>query len=763
MSLSNSLRLTYLIISAILIIILFALMVFMYKKKNEYRRSIGLTINIGIFSTIAYCIFLLAKSQTSAVLFDSIYFIGTDWLAMGMYLFAIDYTEITKKNRSLIVKICGGCCLLDTISLLINNKTHHMFNLVEMVSASGIHYWGNDFYALHYVHLGMCYVMVGLTFIYFAGSLIKAPVIYKVKYSSIFIAYLIVILANFSCYTLNTPFDISVILYGLIASFICYFSTFSYPKKLLEQSLLMVNETISDAVLYFDLDNNCIYANKLAQKIFSDKNGFSNHMAEEYRESLSINLEGEEEEFSKVNDTFVVDGYDRHYEVEYQKKYLNKKLIGSYMKLSDKTEEYEVFRREKYSATHDELTDILNRNGFCEAVDSSIAHEGVENKILLVSDIKGFKFINESFGEEIGDEILKKQAKLFNTYAHTDDIYARIIDDKFAIYMSKDYYSEELFLDCIKKMQRLADNTIYQMHIHVGVYEPHSKNETAQIMLDKAFMAIQRLSNDYNTVFSYYDSALMEIELRNKNICDNFETALKSGQIKMYLQPIVNLLDKESGAEALCRWDDPLRGLLIPEDFLPVLEKNGLVYLLDEFIWEEAFKMLQMWGHNGHEKRYISVNVSVKDFYYTDIYKTFVALAEKYDVNPQQMHIEITETVLMADFEKAQEVSSKLQKYGFKIAIDNFGNGYSSLNMLKDFKADILKIDMIFLQHTTKHYRNSIILEAMISLAQTLDMEVVACGIENQEQYLAVEDYCCENIQGNYIAHPKSAEEWGLE
>ena len=222
----------------------------------------------------------------------------------------------------------------------------------------------------------------------------------------------------------------------------------------------------------------------------------------------------------------------------------------------------------------------------------------------------------------------------------------------------------------------------------------------------------------------------------------------------MFLQPQVNAKGELYGAEALVRWQHAQRGLLSPAMFIDVLEKAGLIYKLDRYIWESAAQKLKEWKDKGAEQYHISVNISTKDFYFVDIYEIFTGLIEKYDIRPDRLNLEITETALMSDFDKNMEILKQLQEYGFKIEIDDFGSGYSSLNMLKDISADVLKIDMGFLRASENEAKGMDILESIIVLAGKLGMDVITEGVEMEKQLTMLSNMGCGIFQGYYFSKP---------
>jgi len=646
--------------------------------------------------------------------------------------------------------------LVDTISLLVNNYTHHMFDLVLLENEIVGLYWGNQFHLIHYIHLFFCYVIAALTFVCFGIAMSKCPKVYKTKYSGIIGAYLTVILTNMICYTINLPFDLSVILYAVLAGFVCYYSTFAFPHSLLIKSLMIVNETIDDGVLYFDELGECLYANKIAKAIFSENEVYNHVLAEEF--CISV-LKRNKESLSKL-ENFMVGDKLRRFRVEVSKEVIKGEEVGTFIKLIDVTLMQNAMERDHYVAIHDELTGLLNRTGYLEAVDAYIQKYGCEDMIMLTSNIKDFKLINDMFGERAGDEVLLRQSQIIVQNMHQNTISGRTGDDKFSIFTKKQYGTEKLFEKYISHFRKVSEEIVYQLHCYCGICCPEGNEQSALAMYDKSLMALDAVSGSYSQVFSYYDSSIMDRILDEKNICEDFITAIKDGQIQMYLQPIIDDDSNTTGAEALCRWDHPTRGLMDAQSFLDILEKESLIFQLDEFMWNDAAKKLCEWKERGIKNRYISVNVSVKDFFYADIYKTFTELVKKYDIEPSSLHIEITENIFMSNMAKSLVLSNKLQNAGFVITIDDFGNGYSSLNMLKNVEARYVKIGQEFLASAYAQERGKIILDSIIRMTKLLGIECVCEGVENREQYEILKALGCTSFQGNYFVKPLTAAEF---
>jgi EAL domain-containing protein (putative c-di-GMP-specific phosphodiesterase class I) len=245
-----------------------------------------------------------------------------------------------------------------------------------------------------------------------------------------------------------------------------------------------------------------------------------------------------------------------------------------------------------------------------------------------------------------------------------------------------------------------------------------------------------------------------------KSVLSDLDRGIEEGQFKMYLQPQIANTGKLVGAEAMVRWHHPRMGILMPADFIGIIEKRGFIYKLDRCMWEQAAHCLSIWQQRGIDDLTISVNVSTKDFYYTDLYKTFTNLVEQYNINPQRLNIEITETLFMTDMEEHNQTINQLKKYGFCIELDDFGSGYSSLNMLKDIDADIIKIDMAFLDETENVEKSQLIIRHIINMAKALNMKVITEGVSLKSHVEFLTEAGCDIFQGYYYSMPVIVDEF---
>ncbi len=753
----NSPRIIFLFLSATVWFVMAGIFLNLALSKNREKIFYMLPIGMAMLTLPIYLVFMSARTYTIAMLFDGLYFACTDWLCFFMMLYVYVYIGRKRRLKGIIYSL-APLVVIDTVSLIINVRTQHSFNLEWTKALSNGFYWSCTFKRLHYVHLGLCYIMVLTTIIRLGEKAVKAPYSYKKNFFGILAAFLVVIVVNIFCYVHNLPVDFSVLLYPLLAAFIYCFALYSIPYHLLRQSLSNVNENINDAILYFNINKDCIYKNTKAEGLFSVNGQFSENMAIE----LFLKHKGcaPKENARHPVEYFYVNGAERQFEIECENIFYGYSHIGSYLKLTDKTDEIEKFLEQKFLTIHDGLTGAYNREHFFELCDKRIKKSPGEKNLMMATNIRQFKLLNEIFGEETGDQILIRMVTTAKTFTLHDSLIGRIGDDRFALFCKKEFFKESLINVFLDSAQEVLGNSMYKINLCVGICETQGTEESAQVLYDKAQLSIKKLGDDYQKHFAYYDSDLMDELLREKQIVTEFESALKSGQIHMYLQPIMDSQERVTGCEALARWNNPDHGLLLPEVFIPVLERTGLIHKLDTYIWEEAAKKLSQWRKEGEENIEIFVNVSSKDIFYIDIADSFKQLLLKYEFDPKNLKIEFTESALPNNLKDAVTLFEKLKKMGFCIGIDDFGHGYSSLNFLKDINADFLKMDMVLLQKTENEKRAKIILSFISQISHALGMHLISEGVETAGQFAFLTQLGCPYFQGFYFSQPFTVDEF---
>lgn len=425
--------------------------------------------------------------------------------------------------------------------------------------------------------------------------------------------------------------------------------------------------------------------------------------------------------------------------------------LGSY--LGTTRENAAVYAKLEYRLNYDSLTKAYNRYGFYKNAQKLIKEHTDTEYCLILSDIKSFKLINEIYGENIADKILIDEVNIIRQKMKGNSVLGRLNGDIIAMVIPKEYLSEKEFSDMIKLLSDRYSNKNFRLHIYLGVYYIKDVNETIRQMVDKVSLVIMKSKGNMSNYILYYDENSYRNDIFKQQLIGEFETALNENQFCMYLQPQTDKDGNMLGAEALIRWNHPNMGLIMPGAFIECFEDAGLIYRLDNYIWEEAAKQLKIWKDSGYNY-YISVNISAKDFYHIDVYQTFKNLVSKYGIDTDKLHIEITETALSEDKQAAHKTIERLHDEGFIIEIDDFGSGYSSFNFLKDVCADVIKIDRVFLKKSSHEERGEQILRSIISLSHDIGMDVITEGVENVGQLSMLAKMNCDWFQGYYFSKP---------
>lgn len=403
---------------------------------------------------------------------------------------------------------------------------------------------------------------------------------------------------------------------------------------------------------------------------------------------------------------------------------------------------------------YDRLTGLYSKEFFYRKVREELQENTDQEYTIICSNIENFKLYNDAFGREAGDRLLQEYAYTMVNMIGTDGICGRYGADRFLIFSRKEREQADrkrFILEIDDERPKKMEN----INIKWGVYEITDSKVPVEQMCDRALLAADSIKGQYNQHIAVYDDTLRGKLLREKAVTDAMETALNEGQFTVYLQPKYSLKDEcMAGAEALVRWIHPEWGFMSPGEFIPLFEKNGFIPRLDAYVWEQVCVKLKEWREKGYPLVPVSVNVSRADVYQLQLVEILSDLTKKYDVDPQYLHLEITESAYAENPGQIISTVEELRKMGFIIEMDDFGSGYSSLNMLSQMNLDILKLDMKFIQSEMEKPENQSILNDIIRMAHRMNLSVVAEGVESKEQVKRLQKFKCDYVQGFYFARP---------
>ena len=751
----------YMVLLLLMIIPILICIRYARKIKSDVAVSIVKCLVFAIITILSNGLFVFSIDETFAYLMEALYLFSYDMVLIYILQYSQQYTMVFNE----ISPFRTGCFIvayLDGISLFANTFLHNVFTLnkVSYMNYELFHIGTKSvFYHLHFV---FAFCLVLCTIASFITKITRIPYFYRKKYFPILVVICVILVLNVVCDLSEFPVDLSLPFFVFAAILICYLSLYRSPKELVDKTLSIVVTEMNNMVICFDINNECVYANDRALEMFCTSEGSLQAVSEYVKAWLAEN-DIESRDSLEWSDQKTIDNEIHYFDIEYRKLFDQKKeYIGFFLNLVDNTEKHLALEQERYLATHDTLTGLYNKSHFAVKSAEILKSHPDEEWLLLSSNIKDFKLINDLFGMEKGNEVLKMEAGLLKERCRDGIVYGRIGGDKFAVCMPKARFQEEYFTDAIQTMGQVFNNDLYHLHIYIGVYEITDINEDISIMCDKANFAIKTLNENYARSIAYYNDTILNNTILEKQLVGDFDQAFKEKQFCMYLQPQMTSEGKMLGAEALVRWQHPKRGLIFPGDFIEVFEKTGLIYRLDRFIWELAVQKLARWQQEGHSDLYISVNISTKDFYYMNVYETITALVEKYRIIPSTLKLEITETAIMTGTAGELDMIEQFRKYGFQVEIDDFGSGYSSFNTLKDMDVDVLKIDMGFLRTSKPENleKSMSILNMIISLSKTLGLSVVTEGVETKDQVVKLTQMGCRIYQGYYFSKPIPVEEF---
>jgi len=416
-----------------------------------------------------------------------------------------------------------------------------------------------------------------------------------------------------------------------------------------------------------------------------------------------------------------------------------------------------IVNRYEYETNHiiemDSLTQIYNKETFERKTVELLHRQNTVKFVLVRLNIGKFKVINDLYGTRIGDICLQEIAKEVKEIAE-NGTYGRLVADHFVMCVPKTKNYAKNITEKIHEAlsgERLG----YHLDYYVGLYEIINRELPVDIMCDRALLAMNAAKNVGGPNYAIYNEGLRDELLREQRIVSEMNGALVRNEFVVYLQPKSDLNTGTTiGAEALVRWIHPKQGIIMPGEFISIFEKNGFIIKLDMYVWEKACQLLREWIDQGRMPIPISVNVSRAHMYNTRLCEELVGLVKKYDLNPKLLELELTESAYVANSELLQKVLQQLHAAGFVIMMDDFGSGYSSLNMLKEIDVDVLKIDIAFLSGKETLGRGANILSSVVRLAKRINLPVIIEGVETKKQIDFLRSIGCRYGQGYYFAKP---------
>ncbi len=388
--------------------------------------------------------------------------------------------------------------------------------------------------------------------------------------------------------------------------------------------------------------------------------------------------------------------------------------------------------------------------------------------VLIKLDFEGFNVFNQIYGYREGDTILKGVANVISMLLDSkEEAFARVTADEFIILkkyadadgLDKDYATFEHLLN-----KQVAAKYNYDFRVRYGRYIMDGEVRDIDVAYERANIAHRISKTTADLRICDYDRSLMNARIREKEIENRMEFALKSEQFKVYLQPKYYIGSQNlAGAEALVRWQDGVEDVLYPNEFIPIFEKNGFIIKLDMYMFAKVCEVVRKWLDAGLEVKPISINFSTLHLKNVNFIQELCIISNQYQVPTKYLEIELTETAMIENVEMLEEFTTRLHDAGFHLAMDDFGVGYSSLGLLKNISVDVIKLDRSFIWDVHDSLRSKIVLANIIMLAKELNIKTVAEGVETQEQKELLSELSCDIIQGYYYSKPVDIETYEVK
>ena len=435
---------------------------------------------------------------------------------------------------------------------------------------------------------------------------------------------------------------------------------------------------------------------------------------------------------------------------------------------SDITDIQETKNRLHYIAHHDPLTNLPNRLMFQLELQQTIERASREQQHFAVVffDIDRFKQINDSFGHHQGDALLEMVAQRFTAVSRSSDVFARLGGDEFALIVdnivepsSVGHLAKKL-LEVYDQPFKLNDDLEVSLSTSIGIAIYPEDGATPAQLFSHSDSAMYKAKSQGGNQYQYYESSLTE-DVRTKLDMESLlRNAAEKGELSLAYQPQISLSNNAlTGVEALLRWSSPELGQVSPAEFIPISEETGLIFKLTDFVLVEVANQINDWLYKGIKFGHVAVNISMVELQIEGFPEKLGVLLDKYRIDPKYIELEITEGVLLTKPKFVMAQLNKIRELGFKIAMDDFGTGFSSLSYLKKLPIQTLKIDKSFVSDIPTDTDDVQITKAIIALGKSLSLNLIAEGAETLEQVEFLNMHGCDNVQGYYFSKPLAVHE----
>jgi len=534
-----------------------------------------------------------------------------------------------------------------------------------------------------------------------------------------------------------------------------------------EERYRTVVDSVEDTIMTLDKDGNIMFVNHNPWRMINQAVGenYYTDIKEGYRKKV---MDTVKEVFEKgKNKSIEYASLKGGSEIVWSEgritpNYKNNEVVAATLVASD----ISARKALDWQLRHDELTGLVNRAEFSTCVQKQISKNNKASKqFILFIDLDYFNLINECFGYELGDKLLIKVSDILNEKIEDNEIIARLGGDEFAIFKCMQTDDKGALEYAVSVNEALKEPlTIDEFNLYpsasVGVVIVDDKEASVNRLLQDAEAALYQAKSRGRNRVECFDKNMRDEVVKRVNVGNELRQALEGNQFEMYYQPFISLNEsKISGFEALIRWNHPEKGIILPDEFIPIAEETGLIFLITRKVLMMGCQQIKIWQDQGFNNIKVALNCSARDFNEQNMQEMVEEAIKNTGANIKQLELELTEGSIMDDVEKTIESMRILSEMGLHISIDDFGTGYSSFSYIKRFTIDKLKIDRNFIKDTPADEDDVAIVEAIIAMAHRLKLNVVAEGVETVEQLEFLKNAHCDIVQGFLLGVPMTSDE----
>ena len=751
-------RLAMTVVFSILILALGVCLVLTRLSKKSIKGYLTFLLIGMSIPVIGNLILIVSESSALSTIGCYIYFLGLDAAILSLWHFTHDYCEMGKPKKVFQILV-NAAFIIDLVHYALNPFFRFSFAIEQIIVENRAYFRVVPYIGQTY-HRIICYGLFFAILVFFLIKSIRSSRAYAEKYWIIFFSMVITGAVETYYIFSRQPIDVSMIGFAVFGLLVYYFSLHYKPTKLLDSMLAGIASDMPDSLFFFDKSGRCIWINEPGRKLL----GISGDNYEDVKEDLKF-LFGEDIDFESsgwFKKVTIGTGDETQYSYLAMRSVVDErlKMSGNYLSVRDITEEQREMKREIYNATHDSLTGLYTKEYLYEQIEKRLDVDKHTDYLIGFIEISNFKVINDVFGSKFGHTALKDIAERLKNYSSDKSIFGRLSDDAFGILINKSNFDEAFLNKELSQFTVSDENLDHHILVHFGIYDINDADEIdVPLFFDSARLATTMIKDQYKECIVFYDDKIREEIIHNQLISNQLHEAIEAKQIRPYLQPIVDSRGMLAGAEALVRWIHPDEGFMNPGMFIPVFERNGLIADVDRHMWRCACEILSNWKSRNIDA-FISVNISPKDFYFMDVVTELKSLVEEFGIDPIKLRIEITESAMMTGDVDILKIVDELNKYGFIIEMDDFGSGFSSLNLLKDMNIDVLKIDMQFLKDSERNMKAGMIIKNIINMSKDLEIDTLTEGVETAKQFEKLFAMGCKLYQGYYFSKPVPVEDF---